>query len=86
MFAVVLMHTMTNLAWIGPFLDFGSGGYSDDAMRISALIMAVAAAIVTVAWGPRTLAGYSKPSRVGPRRVGVPISLAVGAPGRACRS
>lgn len=64
-FAVVLMHAMANLAWIGPFLDFGSGGYPDDAMRISALIMAVAAAIVTVAWGPRTLAGSSKPSRVG---------------------
>lgn len=64
-FAVVLMHAMTNLAWIGPFLDFGSGGYPDDAMRISALIMAVAAAIVTAAWGPQTLARYSKPGRVG---------------------
>jgi membrane protease YdiL (CAAX protease family) len=64
-FAVVLMHAMTNLAWIGPFLDFGSVGYPDDAMRISALIMAVAAGIVTVAWGPQTLARHSRPGRVG---------------------
>lgn len=36
--------------------DFGPGGYPYHAMRISALLMAVVAVIVTVAWGPRTFA------------------------------
>ena len=34
-------------------------------LKTSLLIMAVAAGIVTVAWGPQTLARHSKPGRVG---------------------
>jgi membrane protease YdiL (CAAX protease family) len=55
-FAAAMAHAMMNLVWIGPFQDFGPGGYPYHAMRISALLMAVVAVIVTVAWGPRTLA------------------------------
>ena len=39
----------------GPVLDFGPTGYSYDAQRISALILAAVAAIVIVVWRPRTL-------------------------------
>jgi uncharacterized protein len=54
-FAAAMAHAMMNLAWIGPFQDFGPGGYPYHAMRISALLMAVVAA-VTIAWKPPTLA------------------------------
>jgi hypothetical protein len=57
-FAATLFHAMGNLAQIGPFLNFGPGGYPYDAQRISSLILAVVAAIVTVLWGPRTLARF----------------------------
>jgi uncharacterized protein len=63
--AAALMHTMTNLLWIGPFLDFGPGGYPYDAQRISALLMTVAAAAVAVAWGPRTLTRTARPGGTG---------------------
>ncbi len=53
--AAAAVHAMTNVLWVGPFLDFGSGGYPYQAQAISALIMAAAAAIVTVACRPRTL-------------------------------
>lgn len=52
-FAVAVFHAMVNFGEIGPFLDFGPGGYPYRAMRISALIMAVVAAGVAVAWNPR---------------------------------
>ena len=55
-FAAAMAPAMMNLVWIGPFQDFGPGGYPYHAMRISALLMAVVAVIVTVAWGPRTFA------------------------------
>ncbi len=55
-FAAALFHATGNLAQLGPFLDFGPGGYPYQAQRASALLMAAAAAVVTVAWGPRTLA------------------------------
>jgi uncharacterized protein len=61
-FAAALFHAMGNLSQLGPFLDFGPGGYPYDAQRISALILVVAAAIVTVAWGPRTLARDRRPA------------------------
>jgi membrane protease YdiL (CAAX protease family) len=55
-FAVALAHALTNLVSIGPFLDFGPGGYPLAAQRISALLMAIAAAAVGAVWGPRALA------------------------------
>jgi hypothetical protein len=54
-FAASLMHATANLAQIGPFLDFGSSGYPYAAMRIDSLLLAIAAVVVTVVWGPRTL-------------------------------
>jgi uncharacterized protein len=60
-FAAAMAHAVMNLVWIGPFQDFGPSGYPYHAQRISALIMAVAAAIIAVAWGPRTLARDSMP-------------------------
>jgi membrane protease YdiL (CAAX protease family) len=54
-FATVLFHATGNLAQIGPVLDFGPTGYSYEAQRISALILAAVAAIVIVVWGPPTL-------------------------------
>jgi membrane protease YdiL (CAAX protease family) len=59
-FAAALFHAMANLSNIGPFLDFGSSGYPYDAQRISSVIIAFTAAIVTVAWGPRTLTRESR--------------------------
>ena len=47
---------MANLSQLGPLLNFGPEGYPYDAQRISDLILASAAVIVTVVWGPRTLA------------------------------
>jgi uncharacterized protein len=62
-FAAALFHAVGNLSSIGPFLDFGPGGYPYDAQRISALLTAAAAALVTVVWGPRTLAGRARSCR-----------------------
>jgi membrane protease YdiL (CAAX protease family) len=55
-FATVVFHATGNLAQIGPFLNFGPGGYPLAAQRIAALLLVVAAAVVAVVWGPRTLA------------------------------
>jgi len=52
-FAVAVFHAMVNVGEIGPFLDFGPGGYPYSAMRISALTMALLAAVVSIAWNPR---------------------------------
>ena len=50
-FAVALFHAMSNLSWqLFPI----HGSYYDP--RVSGLIVGFAAAIVTVLWGPRTLA------------------------------
>jgi membrane protease YdiL (CAAX protease family) len=57
-FAVALFHAMANLAYVGPFLDFGPGGYPLDAQRIASLLIAATALIVVVLWGPRTLARF----------------------------
>jgi uncharacterized protein len=55
-FAAALFHAMGNLSQVGPFLDFGPGGFPDSAQRISGLIIALTAVVVTVAWGPHRLA------------------------------
>ncbi len=55
-FATVLFHATGNLAQIGPFLDFGPGGYPLAAQRIAALLLSALAIAVTIIWGPRTLA------------------------------
>jgi uncharacterized protein len=55
-FATVVFHAAGNLVQIGPFLDFGPGGYPLEAQRIAALLLVVVAVVVTVVWGPRTLA------------------------------
>jgi membrane protease YdiL (CAAX protease family) len=57
-FATVVFHTTGNLAQIGPFLNFGPGGYPLEAQRIAALLLAAVAVMVTVFWGPRTLARF----------------------------
>jgi hypothetical protein len=54
-FAAALCHAMANLSSIGPFLDFGPGGFSYDAQQISGILLAVAAVVVIAIWGPRTL-------------------------------
>jgi hypothetical protein len=54
-FATALFHATGNLAQIGPFLDFGPGGYPLDAQRISALLLAGVAVAVVAIWGPRWL-------------------------------
>jgi membrane protease YdiL (CAAX protease family) len=59
-FAAALFHATGNLGQLGPFLDFGPGGYPYQAQRGSALLMAAAAGLVTVAWGPRTLARFGR--------------------------
>lgn len=52
-FAAAVFHTMMNLAWqLFPIKT----SYWEP--RVTGLIMALAAAIVTVIWGPRTLARY----------------------------
>jgi uncharacterized protein len=56
-FAAALFHATANVN-IGPFLNFGVGGFPYDALRIWSMLLAVAAVIVTVVWGPRTLARY----------------------------
>ena len=50
---MAVFHAMVNFGEIGPFLDVGPGGYPYGAMRISALTMALLAAVVTIAWSPR---------------------------------
>jgi hypothetical protein len=55
-FATVMFHATGNLAQIGPFLNFGPGGYPLEAQRIAALLFVAVAIVVTVAWWPRTLA------------------------------
>ena len=57
-FATVMFHATGNLAQIGPFLDFGPGGYPLEAQRIAAVLFVVVAVVVTAVWGPRTLARY----------------------------
>jgi membrane protease YdiL (CAAX protease family) len=52
-FAAALYHAISNVSW----LLFRNDGSHDD-LRITGLILACAAAIVTVVWGPRTLARY----------------------------
>ncbi|WP_214108127.1 CPBP family intramembrane glutamic endopeptidase [Acrocarpospora catenulata] len=56
-FAAALAHGLSNLAWIGPFLDFGPDGYPYEGVRIAGLLIAFAAIAVTVVWGSRTLSG-----------------------------
>ncbi len=53
-FAAALFHTMLNVSWQ---LFPNNGSHFDP--RITGLIVAVVAGIVTVIWGPRTLARYS---------------------------
>jgi len=60
-FAAAMVHAMANFAWVGPFLDFGSAGYPYDGMRISALIMAAVAALVTVAYGITNVGSSTSP-------------------------
>lgn len=52
-FAAILFHAMSNLAW----QMFPRHGSHYDP-RITGLILAFAAAVVTALWGPRTLARY----------------------------
>lgn len=54
-FGATLFHDMTNLSWQ---LFPNHGSHWDP--RITGLILACAAGIVTLIWGPRTLAGYGK--------------------------
>jgi membrane protease YdiL (CAAX protease family) len=54
-FATALFHATGNFAQIGPFLDFGPGGFPLDAQRIAALLLATVAVAITVIWGPGTL-------------------------------
>ena len=53
-FAAALCHDTANVSWL---LVTNEGSHDDP--RITGLITAFAAAIVTVVWGPRTLARYS---------------------------
>ncbi len=55
-FATILFHDSSNVSWL-MFPNFGS--HYDP--RITGLIVAVVAAIVTVIWGPRTLARSKGP-------------------------
>lgn len=64
-FATALFHAMIDLGSVGPFLDFGPAGYPYHAQQISAVITALAAAAVTLAWGPRTLARLRRSSPAG---------------------
>jgi membrane protease YdiL (CAAX protease family) len=58
-FAAALFHATGNLAQIGPFLNFGPGGYPLDAQRIAGLLIAAAAVIVVILWGPQTLTRFT---------------------------
>lgn len=55
--AAAVCHGLTNLVGIGPFLDWGSDGYPLAGERISGLILAAAAAAVSIIWRARTLTG-----------------------------
>lgn len=55
-FGAALFHAMVNVSW----LLFPSYGSHFDP-RVTGLIVSVAAAIVAVVWGPRTLARYRNP-------------------------
>ncbi|MGH2614141.1 MAG: CPBP family intramembrane glutamic endopeptidase [Thermomicrobiales bacterium] len=57
-FAAAVFHAMGNLSSLGPFLNFGPGGYPFAAQRISGLMLAIVAATVILLWGPRTLARF----------------------------
>jgi membrane protease YdiL (CAAX protease family) len=52
-FATILFHAMSNLGWQ---LFPNQGSHYDP--RVTGPILALAAAVVTVLWGPRTLARY----------------------------
>jgi membrane protease YdiL (CAAX protease family) len=52
-FAASLYHAISNVSWL---LFRNDGSHAD--LRITGLILAFAAAIVTVVWGPRTLARH----------------------------
>ena len=52
-FAVALFHATLNLTWM-LFPVYGS--HFD--MRLGGLVMAAVAAVVTLVWGPKTLARY----------------------------
>jgi len=56
-FVVTLMHAMSNLASIGPFLYYGPAGLSLEAQRASAVVTALVAVSVMWWWGPRHSAG-----------------------------
>jgi uncharacterized protein len=66
-FGAAVLHATGNLSGIGPFLDFGPAGYPYDAQRVSGLLLAGAAAVVTARWGPRTLAGRGGDRTSAPR-------------------
>lgn len=53
--AAVLFHAAMNTANLGPVVDFGPAGFPLAAQRLSALLLAAAAAAVTAAWGPGDL-------------------------------
>ena len=63
-FATVLFHATGNIAQIGPFLDFGPGGYPLEAQRITALLLAAVATLVTVVYEPRTLMRFRVPDEI----------------------
>ena len=64
-FAAALYHDIANVSW----QLFPNRGSHWDPL-ITGVILAVAAAIVTIVWGPRTLAGYprARPAQGRPER------------------
>ncbi len=58
-FAAALFHDTLNVSWQ---LFPNSGSHYDP--RIAGLIIAVVTAVVTVVWGPRTLARHSDRDRI----------------------
>jgi len=60
--AATLVHAMSNPCSIGPFQDFGPGGYPHDAQRTSAVVAAVMAAVV--AWLSRGSGRRREPAGV----------------------
>jgi membrane protease YdiL (CAAX protease family) len=55
--AATLFHAMMNVTQVGPLQSFGSGGYQLEAIRVSSLVIALAAVLVRCI-----------PARQGPRR------------------
>lgn len=51
--AAVLFHSMMNVTQLGPFQNFGPGGYPHDAIRASSLVIVAAAVLVAIAGRPR---------------------------------